>query len=318
MGIADPVINQNRLKNSTRFPWKKPKWLEQKDESDVSTEPQEETRSQTEAISEDGSVGFEPETEQELTRPDEIRDKLGELLVRHGVFSIIRAEQRFELPSDVIEEISRLVEEYKKFKTFEPDKEDENFVIRLANFYYFTGNLKESISLYDAVLKKRPAKVSALNNKGVALDSLEMYDDAIKCFNGALSMAPENLHVLSNKGITLYKKGRYDEALGYLDSALRLDPKYLTALIFMAHSLYRLARRGPALDTYQTALKLDPANGEVLYNMACLHSLNRKENDALVLLEKAIRADSSWKSMASKDKDLENIWNAPKFRELVG
>lgn len=300
-----------------KFPWNKPKESTEDESEPMGTEI-DESAPETEEI-EDKSADVEPKAQQ-VQEPSTVEDdqnKIAELLVKNDIPTVIRVEHKIEIPQDVKDEISDLFEVNKKVKPFEPQKEDENYVMRLANFFYFTNKPEESIKLYDEIIKKKPSKMSAHNNKGVVLDSLHRYDEALVCFNKALEAAPENVHVLANKAVTLYRKNSYDEALSNLDSALKLDPKYMIAVVLKANTLYRQGRQREALEAYDMALRQDPTNSELFYNKACLYSMEKREGDALTSLEKAVRIDPIWKSLAAKDKDFENIRESAKFRELV-
>jgi tetratricopeptide (TPR) repeat protein len=49
-------------------------------------------------------------------------------------------------------------------------------------------------------------------NKGISLDNLEKYEEAIKCFNKAIQIDSNYKEAYKNKGNTLDKLGKYDEA----------------------------------------------------------------------------------------------------------
>jgi tetratricopeptide (TPR) repeat protein len=262
------------------------------------------------------------EEKQEASKLEDTRDYIVKVITKAGFPLVIRSEQNITIQEEIRSEIALLLEDNKKLteevlKSNRQVADDDEYLLRTANFYYLQDNTEKSIELYDRVLKRNPSKMTALNNKGVMLDSTGKHDEAVEYFNKALSSVPENVHVLCNKGIALYKNQKYEEALGCFDSALKLESNYLNALIFKGHTFYRLGKNNDALASYSKVIRLEQNNAEALYNKACLCSLKGDEYGALTSLERAIRLDPSWKSAAMGDKDLEHIKNNPRFSELV-
>lgn len=239
-----------------------------------------------------------------------------------GIPLVLRSEQLVTLEEEPKRDILKFLEENERLKdalekSGEVISEDEEYVLKSANFYHLTGNSQKALEGYEHILKTNPNKMAALNNKGVVLDYNGEYDNALKYFDEALSKVSENVHLLSNKGITLYKNEKYQQALDCFDMALKIDGDYLNALTFKAHSLYRLGKNSDALEGYNKVIRLDRDNAEALYNKACLCSLKGDDYGAITSLEKAIRLDPSWKEAALQDKDLDHIRNSPRFRNSV-
>ena len=315
-----------------KFPsWKKEKLATKEEENTLDVEPTSQTKNESlqkdnnrkEVILDQSSqINMESSLEKKNSKLEDSRNYIVKTITKAGVPLVIRSEHNIVIQDETRNEISLLLEEDGKLeeevlKSNMEVVDDDEYLLRTANFNYFQGNTKKSIDLYDRVLKKNPSKMAALNNKGVVLDSIGNYDQAVECFNKALSSVPENVHVLCNKGIALYKNEKYDESLGCFDSALKLEPTYVNALTFKGHALYRLEKNNEALESYNKVIRLDQNNAEALYNKACLCSLKGDEYGAITSLERAIRLDPSWKATAIEDKDLERIKKNPRFSELV-
>jgi tetratricopeptide (TPR) repeat protein len=197
-------------------------------------------------------------------------------LARVGGTLVLKAGQPVKLWEDVKEEIAATIEENERLKQLLQNKtwtESDEYLLAVGNFHYFRGVPYDSLEFYDRILERNPGKISALNNKGVVLDSLGRHQEALECYNKALKMHPENAHILCNSGISLYKEGRYGEALESFDMTLRMEPPYSRALAFKAHALSRLGRKDEAFEFYNRALLSDPDSAELLYNMARICSL---------------------------------------------
>ena len=291
--------------------------------SQTETESSQKDDNRKEIITDEPSqIDIESSLEKKNSKLEDSRNYIVKIITKAGFPLVIRSEQNIVIQDETRNEISLLLEEDEKLeeealKSNIQVAEDDEYLLRTANFNYFQGNTKKSIDLYDRVLKKNPSKMTALNNKGVVLDSIGDYDEAVEYFNKALSSVPENVHVLCNKGIALYKNEKYDESLGCFDSALKLEPTYVNALTFKGHALYRLGKNIEALESYNKVIRLDQNNAEALYNKACLCSLKGDEYGSITSLERAIRFDPSWKAIAIEDRDLERTKKNPRFAELV-
>jgi tetratricopeptide (TPR) repeat protein len=287
-----------------------------KDES-IESEPEKAEVAQSE------STGDNLKTiqEEQDSKIENNRRHIVKIISKTGLPLVLRSEQNMEIQEEVKSEISLLLEENAKLieQTVQSNAlpEDDEYLLRTGNFYYLLGKPEKSIECYEQVLKRNPSKMTALNNKGVVLDSDGNYDAAIDCFNKALNSVPENVHVLCNKGISLYKNEKYSEALGCLELSLKFEANYVNALTFRGHALYRLGKNDDALSCYNKVIRLEQNNAEALYNKACLCSLKGDEYGALASLERAFRLDPSWKESAVEDKDLARVRNTQRFSELV-
>jgi len=57
--------------------------------------------------------------------------------------------------------------------------------------------------------------------------------------------------------------------------------------------------------------------GAVLYNLACAHSADGRDDEALSLLEETLRLRPDMKKNAAADKDFEALRSNPRFQELI-
>ena len=69
-----------------------------------------------------------------------------------------------------------------------------------------------------------------MNNKGISLDNLGKYNEAIEYYDKALEIDPENAEALNNKGVALDDLGKYNEAIEYYDKVLEIDPKHADSI----------------------------------------------------------------------------------------
>jgi tetratricopeptide (TPR) repeat protein len=69
-----------------------------------------------------------------------------------------------------------------------------------------------------------------LNNKGLALDNLGKYEQAIECYDKALEIEPNYILAWYNKGNALGNLGKPEEAIECYDKALQIEPDYADVL----------------------------------------------------------------------------------------
>jgi tetratricopeptide (TPR) repeat protein len=67
------------------------------------------------------------------------------------------------------------------------------------------------------------------NNKGISLNNLDKYDEAIQAYDEAIMLDPGWAWPWNNKGVTLENQGKLTEALKCFDTAIRIYPEYANA-----------------------------------------------------------------------------------------
>ena len=107
----------------------------------------------------------------------------------------------------------------------------------MANPYTNLGRLHqtdiaraaESLALHEQALAREPNYADAHNNRGVALQTLGRFDDAIVCFQRAIALKPTMAEAHNNLGNTHYKLGNIAGAVNHFQQAIALNPAYAEA-----------------------------------------------------------------------------------------
>lgn len=99
--------------------------------------------------------------------------------------------------------------------------------------------------------------------KGVLLDKMKIFDEALENFNKALKIDPENPLILNNKGHALIKLNKFDEALNTLNKALKIIPNYLPFLHNKGYAFEEMGNYDEALKYYDKGIKIDPYNKDL-------------------------------------------------------
>ncbi len=141
--------------------------------------------------------------------------------------------------------------------------------------------------------------------------------DAIFYFNQVLAVEPVHINALIHKGNSLGKLGKYQDAISSYDKVLELKPDNLVALLNKGLALHYLRKYKQSEDCYDKVLFHDHNNANALYHKACLKSLQKDSDSALLLLESAIKLDSEFSQKASDDSDFELLKQDARFKALV-
>jgi Flp pilus assembly protein TadD len=126
---------------------------------------------------------------------------------------------------------------------------------------------RDSLTLYEYMLKLTPNAVEVNNNLGLALQAQNRLDEAIACYQRALRARPEYPESNNNLAGALLKKGRIDEAISYYRQALRFKPDYAEAQNNIGSIFLRQGKLTEAISHFQKALTFKPDNPDIYYNL---------------------------------------------------
>jgi tetratricopeptide (TPR) repeat protein/tRNA A-37 threonylcarbamoyl transferase component Bud32 len=158
------------------------------------------------------------------------------------------------------------------------------------------GHFEEALHCYDKALALDPHYGNAWTNKGNSLHFLGHDEDALHCYDKALEFDPHNVNAWNNKGLSLGSLGRYEEAIRCCDKALALDPHDGNAWTNKGNSLHFLGHDEDALHCYDKALEFDPRYVNAWNNKGLsLGSLGRYE-EAISCYEEALKLDPRYAS----------------------
>ena len=85
-------------------------------------------------------------------------------------------------------------------------------------------NKTQSLNLNKA-LELNPNDTETWNNKGMALDEIGKYEEAIKCYDKAIELDPNDIAAWNNKGMALENLGKYEEAVKCYDKDIGIESK---------------------------------------------------------------------------------------------
>ena len=128
------------------------------------------------------------------------------------------------------------------------------------------GNFAAAAEIYRRLLMEVPDYAEGHNNRGVVLQKLHRYEEALACYDQAVAFKPDYANAHYNRGLTLKKLNRHGEALAGYDQAIALMPGHVEAHNNRGVLLQEMKRYAGALASYDRVLELAPGHVEALNN----------------------------------------------------
>ena len=139
-------------------------------------------------------------------------------------------EKCLEIKPDFVDAINRLGTTY--YELGEKDKAEQKYQkslavdgnafasFNLAKLRLEENKLPEALDYIDKSILKADRQAGAYNLKGVILNQMERYPEAITSFQRALALTPNDVNVNVNLGIALMNARQYDKSLEVLEKTL--------------------------------------------------------------------------------------------------
>jgi tetratricopeptide (TPR) repeat protein len=128
---------------------------------------------------------------------------------------------------------------------------------------------------------------------GYVLEKNNRLEEAAKALEEAIRISPYTAYFHSHLAFTRHRLGRYADALTSADEGLRCDAQHVDSLNRRAMALAALNRFEEAEQTSRIAVALDPEDGGTLANLGYILSKRQKAVEALEVLREALRLDPS-------------------------
>jgi predicted O-linked N-acetylglucosamine transferase (SPINDLY family) len=114
------------------------------------------------------------------------------------------------------------------------------------------------LASYDQALAIQPNLAKTANNRGVALEELGRYEEALASYDRALALKPDYAEALDNRGNVLQELGRFEQAVASYDSALAVKPDFANALVNRGNAFKRMGRLHDAEMSFRRVLAKRP------------------------------------------------------------
>jgi tetratricopeptide (TPR) repeat protein len=155
------------------------------------------------------------------------------------------------------------------------------------------ANPGEALAHIDAALRANPAYPEAHNNRGLALQLLERFEEAEFAHAEALRLEPTFAEAHNNRGTALQKLNRLAEAEAAYREALRLRPAGLQARVNLGSVLLERGAAEEAASHYRAALAIDPGLADVHYTLGAALERTGRLDEAAAQYRETLRLQPS-------------------------
>lgn len=112
------------------------------------------------------------------------------------------------------------------------------------------------------------------------------------------------------------QSGQFDVAAAGFRKLTEADPKDGDAWLMLGYSLHAAGKLDDALPIHRKAAEFPGAAATASYNVACVHALQGRADEALTWLDKAIGLGFDDVDQLARDTDLESLRKDPRFAKL--
>jgi tetratricopeptide (TPR) repeat protein len=153
------------------------------------------------------------------------------------------------------------------------------------------GIYRDSITLYEATLRRNPDAWLAHHNLAIILCERGQPAEALPHIQRTLALRPDYPEALNSLGDTLRQLGRPGEALAPLERALQLRPKYAEAHNSHGAVLMALGRTDEGRAAFARAVQLQPDYVTALLNLGQALASARLLSEAMPHFSRAVELD---------------------------
>ena len=222
---------------------------------------------------------------------------------------------KFEINSDLLKKISQELVDYdhEKYSSLNSDQRIEKILKikqailylgevdceKKSNLLRIQGQLFEAnkdifqaLDCYDRAVSTHPKNVEAWSYKGLILNHLGRYEEAVESHQNALSIDCTNIYILNNLGTVFYNLGEYKKSINTYTRSININESY-PAWVGKGGAFYALKDYKMAVSSYNSALRINAEDEYAWISRGiALHALEQYE-DAIESYDHAINLCSS-------------------------
>jgi Flp pilus assembly protein TadD len=181
---------------------------------------------------------------------------------------------------------------YERILRFVPD--DAEVYNNLGLAYSDAGRKERVIPLYKKAIELDPNYAEAYNNLGVAYNNMGKHTEAIEVYQKAITLNPDYAQAYNNLGKAYSDTNRNEEAISSYKKAIELNPTYAVSYNNLASVYNKIGRYQEAVGLYKKAIDIDPDYVDAYNNIAGAYNNLGKRSEAIAAYKQAIKINPNW------------------------
>jgi len=153
---------------------------------------------------------------------------------------------------------------------------------------------KDSVSLWQDILKSYPAFSVAYSHRAAAYHTKGEYERAIADYNIAIALAPDQADMYNNRGISYYSRGDFEKAVADYNTALQLNPNLAEAYNNRGYAFSQMKAFEKAAADFSRAVELNPKYVHAYNNRGNAYQALGQYDKALADYSKTLSLDPDY------------------------
>ena len=166
------------------------------------------------------------------------------------------------------------------------------------------------------MVQYNPRNARAWDALGTLYKSAGMYKDAIVAYQQAISTDPSKSLYYHHLGLVYACEGRDQDAITAFQRVIEIDPDYSLAHATLGGYYRKMGYEELAQKHIGKAMK-NIFDSENEYNRACLEAICGHAEQAIKLLDVALKNKQTYVDWILRDPDLDFIRQDPRFKQLI-
>ncbi|HEY3308057.1 MAG TPA: tetratricopeptide repeat protein [Desulfuromonadaceae bacterium] len=166
-----------------------------------------------------------------------------------------------------------------------------------------SGCIVEAEHAFATAIAGNPGNAEAHCNRGVALDAMQRYEEAIGCYRTALSHKPDYIQPLFNMGNACLSLGNPDGARACYERVLQLMPDFVPAHLCLGEMAKGRRDYGLAHSYYRNALSVNPSCVDAFQGIAETYQAEEEFEKAIIAYRTVLTYEpgraTSWNTLGT-------------------
>ncbi|NLH16874.1 MAG: tetratricopeptide repeat protein [Phycisphaerae bacterium] len=145
--------------------------------------------------------------------------------------------------------------------------DDADRMAGMAFEMYENGQMDMALTQLEEAIEINPNNSAWLFNKGLTLDAMERYLEAIESFEQALELSPDDPEILNSLAVDYTRTGQYDRALRTFEHIQTVDPSFEPAYCNRIIAYTELDQHDKAEEMFYLAQQINPDCPICFYNI---------------------------------------------------